>query len=190
MTRSLLHDGIGTCSHALLRNLRTCTQVLPPPVSLEIHRLDSLQQPKLGADWAHLVLHSPRNIGAVAGDLSRGYGASGKQPSPRKSRPPSRRNAEPPDGHNGRLDRLEQELAQQREEYQYFDLHSGDPFSEEIMKAKVPKNFKNPDMVLYDGTSDPCYHLSNFRSWMYLAGASDATRCKAFPTTLTKVAQI
>ncbi|MED6217838.1 hypothetical protein PIB30_021315 [Stylosanthes scabra] len=36
MTRSLLPDGMGTCSHALLRNLRTCTsspsplQVLPP----------------------------------------------------------------------------------------------------------------------------------------------------------------
>ncbi|MED6216053.1 hypothetical protein PIB30_004084 [Stylosanthes scabra] len=73
--RSLLRDGIVTCSHARLRNLRTCTsppsplQVLPPFVSLEIHQLDSLQQPKLGAEWAHLVLHSPRNIGAVAGDL-------------------------------------------------------------------------------------------------------------------------
>ncbi|MED6135237.1 hypothetical protein PIB30_044452 [Stylosanthes scabra] len=41
----------------------------PPPVSLEIHQLDSLQQPKLVADWAHLVLHSPRNIGAIVGDL-------------------------------------------------------------------------------------------------------------------------
>ncbi|MED6158793.1 hypothetical protein PIB30_035997 [Stylosanthes scabra] len=42
------------------------TQVLPPHpptalVSLEIRQLDSLQQPKLGADWAQLVLHSPRN---------------------------------------------------------------------------------------------------------------------------------
>ncbi|MED6131922.1 hypothetical protein PIB30_014634 [Stylosanthes scabra] len=45
-------------------------------------------------------------------------------------------------------------------------------------------------MVLYDGTSDPCYHLSNLRSRMYLAGASDATRCKAFPTTLTKAFSI
>ncbi|XP_072076599.1 uncharacterized protein [Arachis hypogaea] len=42
-------------------------------------------------------------------------------------------------------------------------------------------------MDLYDGTSDPRHHLSNFRSQMYLADASDATRCKAFPTTLTKV---
>ncbi|MED6195674.1 hypothetical protein PIB30_040172 [Stylosanthes scabra] len=36
MARSLLHNGIETCSHARLRNLRTCTsppsplQVLPP----------------------------------------------------------------------------------------------------------------------------------------------------------------
>ncbi|KAL4276104.1 hypothetical protein AHAS_Ahas20G0173800 [Arachis hypogaea] len=41
-------------------------------------------------------------------------------------------------------------------------------------------------MDLYDRTSDPGHHLSNFKSQMYLVDASDATRCKAFPTTLTK----
>jgi len=56
------------------------------------------------------------------------------------------------------------------------------------MKAKIPKNFKPPDMNLYDDTSDPSHHLSNSRSRMYLTEASDATRCKAFPTTLTKAA--
>ncbi|MED6225432.1 hypothetical protein PIB30_093689 [Stylosanthes scabra] len=55
------------------------------------------------------------------------------------------------------------------------------------MRAKVPE--KNPNMVLYDGTSDPRHNLSKFQSRMYLAGALDATRCKAFPTTLTKAAQ-
>ncbi|MED6217678.1 hypothetical protein PIB30_019987 [Stylosanthes scabra] len=114
---------------------------------------------------------------------SRAHEALGKQPSPRKSRPPPRRSPKPHskpthyefmglvNGHNGRLNRLEQELAQQREverklqdelrwrreakekikkleeglkqkwvrqEYQYSDLHPGDPFSEEIMKAEVP----------------------------------------------------
>ncbi|XP_057734546.1 uncharacterized protein LOC130949985 [Arachis stenosperma] len=54
------------------------------------------------------------------------------------------------------------------------------------MRAKVPRNFKSPDMNLYDGTTDPKHHLSNFKSRMYLADASDATRCKAFPTTLSK----
>ncbi|XP_057758939.1 uncharacterized protein LOC130979496 [Arachis stenosperma] len=56
------------------------------------------------------------------------------------------------------------------------------------MKAKVPRNFKSPDINLYDGTTNPKHHLSNFKSRMYLADASDATRCKAFPTTLSKAA--
>ena len=63
-----------------------------------------------------------------------------------------------------------------------------DPFTREIMKTKIPKDFKLPDMILYDGTTDPNHHLSNFRSRMYLTDASDAVRCKAFPTTLTKTA--
>ncbi|XP_015955106.1 uncharacterized protein LOC107479488 [Arachis duranensis] len=56
------------------------------------------------------------------------------------------------------------------------------------MKAKVPKDFKAPDMTLYDGISHPSYHLSNFRSRMYLTDASNKIRCKVFPTTLTKTA--
>ncbi|KAL4321753.1 hypothetical protein AHAS_Ahas14G0142000 [Arachis hypogaea] len=51
-----------------------------------------------------------------------------------------------------------------------------DPFTKEIMKAKVPKDFKAPNMTPYDGTSDPSHHLSNFRSRMYLTEASDAIR--------------
>ncbi|XP_016186367.1 uncharacterized protein LOC107628073 [Arachis ipaensis] len=35
-------------------------------------------------------------------------------------------------------------------------------------------------MDLYDGTTNPRHHLSNFKSRMYLAYASDTTRCKAF----------
>ncbi|XP_016164821.1 uncharacterized protein LOC107607372 [Arachis ipaensis] len=54
------------------------------------------------------------------------------------------------------------------------------------MKAKVQNDIKAPDMTPYDGTSDPSHNLSNFRSRMYLMDASDTTRCKAFPTTLTK----
>ncbi|KAL4343521.1 hypothetical protein AHAS_Ahas11G0086700 [Arachis hypogaea] len=54
------------------------------------------------------------------------------------------------------------------------------------MHAKVPRNFKSPDMDLYDEMTDLRHHLSNFKSHMYLADASDATHCKAFPATLTK----
>ena len=75
-----------------------------------------------------------------------------------------------------------------RDEQEELPLGGEDPFSEDIMRAKVPKNFKSPDMDLYDGTTDPKHHLSNFKSRMYLADASDATRCKAFLTTLSKAA--
>ncbi|XP_025616941.1 uncharacterized protein [Arachis hypogaea] len=56
------------------------------------------------------------------------------------------------------------------------------------MRARVPRNFKSLDMNLHDGTTDPKHYFSNFKSRMYLEDASDATRCKAFPTTLTKAA--
>ncbi|KAL4391252.1 hypothetical protein AHAS_Ahas03G0226500 [Arachis hypogaea] len=46
-----------------------------------------------------------------------------------------------------------------------------DPFTIEIMKTKVPKDFKAPDMTPYDGTSESSHHLNNFRSRMYLMDA-------------------
>ncbi|XP_020986265.1 uncharacterized protein LOC110275071 [Arachis duranensis] len=74
-----------------------------------------------------------------------------------------------------------------RSDQEYSLLGREDPFSEDIISEKVPRNFKSLDMDLYDGTTDPKHHLSNFKIRMYLADASDATHCKAFPTTLTKV---
>ncbi|XP_016164289.1 uncharacterized protein LOC107606785 [Arachis ipaensis] len=56
------------------------------------------------------------------------------------------------------------------------------------MRARVPRNFKSLDMHLYDKMTNSRHHLSNFKSQMYLADTSDATRYKAFPTTLTKSA--
>ncbi|KAL4316334.1 hypothetical protein AHAS_Ahas15G0274700 [Arachis hypogaea] len=43
-------------------------------------------------------------------------------------------------------------------------------------------------MDLYDGMTDRRHHLSNFKKRIYLADVSDATRGKAFLTTLTKAA--
>ncbi|XP_072066743.1 uncharacterized protein [Arachis hypogaea] len=43
-------------------------------------------------------------------------------------------------------------------------------------------------MDLYVETTDLRHHLNNFKSRMYLANTFDTTRCKAFPTTLTKAA--
>ncbi|XP_072088784.1 uncharacterized protein [Arachis hypogaea] len=43
-------------------------------------------------------------------------------------------------------------------------LGGEDPFNEDILRVKVPRNFKSPDMDLYDGTTDPKHHLSNFEA--------------------------
>ncbi|KAL4345083.1 hypothetical protein AHAS_Ahas11G0242900 [Arachis hypogaea] len=97
-------------------------------------------------------------------------------------------------GQRKRLEQLKQEAERQQEvewELQREEespLREEDPFVEEIMRAKVSRHFKTPDIVLYDRTSDPRHHLSNFKSRMYLADIFDATHCKAFPTTLTKAA--
>ncbi|MED6107745.1 hypothetical protein PIB30_017011 [Stylosanthes scabra] len=82
VTQSLFHNGIGdvlpcttpkpqdvhfptitTTGISRAYKYPMGTQVLPPPppVSLEVQRLDSLQQPTLRANWAYMVLFSPRN---------------------------------------------------------------------------------------------------------------------------------
>ncbi|KAL4329187.1 hypothetical protein AHAS_Ahas13G0275000 [Arachis hypogaea] len=87
-----------------------------------------------------------------------------------------------------KLLKLEADLRNQsnRTYWEENPLGGEDPFVEEIMRARVPRNFKTPDMDLYVGTTDPRHHVSNFKSRMYFTNASDATRYKAFPTTLTK----
>ncbi|XP_057740563.1 uncharacterized protein LOC130957736 [Arachis stenosperma] len=58
------------------------------------------------------------------------------------------------------------------------------PFTERILKAKLPRGFDKPTDMKYDGTKDPQEHLTAFEARMNLEGASDAVRCRAFPVTL------
>ncbi|RYR73594.1 hypothetical protein Ahy_A02g008018 [Arachis hypogaea] len=58
------------------------------------------------------------------------------------------------------------------------------PFTERILRAKLPKGFDKPTDMKYDGTKDPQEHLTAFEARMNLEGASDAVRCRAFPVTL------
>ncbi|XP_057755997.1 uncharacterized protein LOC130975189 [Arachis stenosperma] len=55
-----------------------------------------------------------------------------------------------------------------------------DPFTREIMKTRIPKDFKLPDMTLYDGTTDPTHHLKKLvregRLDQYLATHEDEQR--------------
>ncbi|KAL4381634.1 hypothetical protein AHAS_Ahas04G0153100 [Arachis hypogaea] len=91
-----------------------------------------------------------------------------------------------------RLKQLENELERQHESEQALrregkrsradqeemPLEGKDLFTEEIMRAKVLRNFKSLDMELYVGTIDLRHHLINFKSRMYLADASDATAAR------------
>ncbi|XP_025651898.1 uncharacterized protein [Arachis hypogaea] len=58
------------------------------------------------------------------------------------------------------------------------------PFTERILKAKLPKGFNKPTDMKYDGTKDSQEHLTAFKARMNLEGAADAVRGKAFPVTL------
>nr|XP_025685253.1 uncharacterized protein LOC112786044 [Arachis hypogaea] len=58
------------------------------------------------------------------------------------------------------------------------------PFTEKILRAKLPKGFDKPTDMKYDGTKDPQEHLTAFEARMNLEGAVDAVRCRAFPVTL------
>ncbi|XP_015969627.1 uncharacterized protein LOC107493064 [Arachis duranensis] len=58
------------------------------------------------------------------------------------------------------------------------------PFTERILKAKLPKGFDKTTDMKYDGTKDPQEHLMAFEARINLEGAVDAVRCRAFPVTL------
>ncbi|RYQ91673.1 hypothetical protein Ahy_B09g097658 [Arachis hypogaea] len=48
------------------------------------------------------------------------------------------------------------------------------PFTERILKAKLPKGFDKPTDMKYDETKDPQEHLTAFEARMNLKGAADA----------------
>ena len=47
-----------------------------------------------------------------------------------------------------------------------------------------------PSLDSYDRTHDPCDHIATFKSIMHLQGVPDEIMCKAFPTTLKRLAQV
>ena len=58
------------------------------------------------------------------------------------------------------------------------------PYSEKIMVVSLPKTFKMPNLVIYDGKGNPNNHIDIFKSWMNFEQISKLARCKAFPLTL------
>ncbi|KAL2470739.1 Uncharacterized protein Adt_38875 [Abeliophyllum distichum] len=64
-----------------------------------------------------------------------------------------------------------------------------DPFSLEVMAIPLPRDFKQPKMEKYDGSSDPVDQLRSFVDLMLLQATPDAIMCRAFPPTLRREAR-
>ena len=64
-------------------------------------------------------------------------------------------------------------------------IHRTDyPFTVSTTNHLVPLKFKMPTLDSYDGTQDPCDHITTFKSTMHLQGVLNEIICKAFPITL------
>ena len=97
-------------------------------------------------------------------------------------------------GIGGNLDQVKNEILDQlRREIKGKGVESSrrfeSPYSEEIMHAPLPKTFKMPNLVVYDGKGDPNNHIDIFKSWMDFEQVSELARCRAFPLTLAGPAQ-
>ncbi|RYQ97464.1 hypothetical protein Ahy_B08g093506 [Arachis hypogaea] len=130
--------------------------------------------------------HNRRNDRSDSRDLGHQHGASAR----RHDRSPERRNGkrhnrsvsrDPSPRHDTDDDRRHQEAKRTRNDYV---IMGATPFTERILKAKLPKGFDKPTDMKYDGTKDPQEHLMAFEARMNLEGALDAVRCRAFPVTL------
>ena len=62
------------------------------------------------------------------------------------------------------------------------------PFSEEIEKADPPRRFAIPKLRIYDGTSDPAYHVQHFQHSMALWIGNEPLTCKVSPSSLGDLA--
>ena len=79
-----------------------------------------------------------------------------------------------------------------RRTYHVDDLvHRTDsPFTTSITSHPLPSKIKMPTLDSYDGTRDPCDHITTFKTTMHLQGILDKIICRAFPITLKGLARV
>ncbi|KAG8382418.1 hypothetical protein BUALT_Bualt05G0075200 [Buddleja alternifolia] len=69
------------------------------------------------------------------------------------------------------------------------DPPKGVLFGPRMLADELPNNFRAPNVSEYDGSSDPTKNLWKFENCALLHQYSDEVKCRAFLTTLTRVAQ-
>lgn len=62
------------------------------------------------------------------------------------------------------------------------------PFSTEVENVAIPYNMKTLILDSYSGDTDPKDHLLYFNMKMMISAASDAVKCRMFPSTLKSTA--
>ncbi|XP_073120837.1 uncharacterized protein [Henckelia pumila] len=96
--------------------------------------------------------------------------------------------------HNFHLDeikKLKEEMEQLRKKQAGYlaTITRNIPFTQEILDADLPKQFKLPHVGEYDGKGDPEDHLARFENASLLHKYSDQIKCRVFLTTVIGPAQ-
>ncbi|XP_074265049.1 uncharacterized protein LOC141587465 [Silene latifolia] len=72
------------------------------------------------------------------------------------------------------------------------ESYADSSFTRDIATVALPKGFSVLTMTLFDGTTDPCDHISQFKQKMMVTTATGASKeacmCKGFGSTLTGAA--
>ncbi|XP_074315023.1 uncharacterized protein LOC141651201 [Silene latifolia] len=72
------------------------------------------------------------------------------------------------------------------------ESYADSPFTDDIAAVALPKGFNVPTMTLFDGTTYPCDHISQFKQKMMVTTAARASKeacmCKGFGSTITGAA--
>ena len=87
-----------------------------------------------------------------------------------------------------KMEAMEKRVATE-DAYVNLELLGSSPFTQEVDDTMPPKGFKLFTMESYDETTNLINHLDMFRTSMSIQREKDAIMCKAFSTTLKKVAK-
>ena len=65
---------------------------------------------------------------------------------------------------------------------------SKSPLTHRIEGGKLPLQFTQPTVTMYNGRTDPVEHVSHFNQRMIVLSKNEALMCKVFPSNLGSVA--